>query len=541
MKRYHLLLLSILSGLLFVPAWYEWGHGLIVMIALVPLLFVDDHLARNAHDNRSVMAFVYAFVTFVVFNSLTTWWIFNATAIGVIIAILVNSLTSSLVFWAFHITKRRLGSAIGYFALIVYWITWEHFYFNAEISWPWLVLGHAFNYDIRLIQWYEYTGVLGGTLWVLIINILIFNGITRYISGSRGRTLWSSVVLILVIILCPIVISLVRFNTYVEKSDPVKIVVIQPNIDPYGKFVSIPSMEQTTIQLSEAARLADSTVDYFVGPETSINNNIWMDKLEYVPDIRLIRQFLARYPKAKYVTGIQCYRQFWPGEKLTSNARLFPNGEFYYDSYNAAIQLDSTPNVPFYFKSKLVVGVEKMPYTRLLKPLEKLTLRLGGTFRGWGTQEERGTFLSASDSVRVAPVICYESVYGEFVNGYIKKGANLIFVVTNDGWWGDTPGYHQHNAFSSIRAIETRRSVARSANTGISCFINQKGEVLQKLTWWQRGAIKDTINANDSLTFYVKYGDYTGRVARFFSLLVVLLLVTSLLKGMGQKKKNSVS
>jgi apolipoprotein N-acyltransferase len=426
---------------------------------------------------------------------------------------------------------------------MVYWITWEHFYFNAEISWPWLVLGHGFNYNIRLIQWYEYTGVLGGTLWILTVNILVFSTLTRYISGIRGRALISSVVLIAVIILCPVAVSLIRFNTYVEKPNPVKVVVIQPNIDPYGKFVSIPSMEQTAIQLGEAARMADSTVDYFLGPETSINNNIWMDRLEYVPDIRIIRQFLAQYPRAKYITGIQCYREFKPGEIITSNARLFPNHEFYYDSYNAAMQLDSTSNVPFYFKSKLVVGVETMPYPNLLKPLEKLTLRLGGTFRGWGTQEDRATLNSIGDSFRVAPIICYESVYGEFVTGYIKKGANLIFVLTNDGWWGDTPGYHQHNTFSSLRAIETRRSIARSANTGISCFINQRGEVLQKLTWWQRGAIKDTINANDTLTFYVRFGDYIGRIARFFSLLVVLLLAVSLVKGKknGQERKEVTS
>jgi apolipoprotein N-acyltransferase len=535
MKRHHLFLLSILSGLLFVPAWYEWGHGLIAMIALVPLLYVEDQIAHKANEYRTVTVFNYAFVTFFVFNTLTTWWIFNATAAGVVIAILVNSLMSSLVFWAFHITKRKLGDPIGYFALIVYWITWEHFYFNAEISWPWLVLGHAFNYNIRFVQWYEYTGVLGGTLWILTVNILIFNVINQYIGGMRGRKLWASVVLITVIMLGPMVISFVRFNSYVEKYHPVTIVVIQPNIDPYEKFISIPSMEQTAIQLSEAARLADSTVDYFVAPETSINNNIWMDRLEYVPDIRMIRQFLAKYPKAKYVTGIQCYRHFWPGEKVTANAHLFPDGDFYYDSYNAAIQLDTTPNVPFYFKSKLVVGVEKMPYAQLLKPLEKLTIRLGGTFRGWGTQEDRTAFLSVSDSIRIAPVICYESVYGEFVTGYIKKGANLIFVVTNDGWWGDTPGYHQHNAFSRIRAIETRRSVARSANTGISCFINQRGEILQQLSWWQRGAIKGTLNANNSITFYVKYGDYIGRVARFFSLLVILLLAASMLKGMSKK------
>jgi len=347
--------------------------------------------------------------------------------------------------------------------------------------------------------------------------------------------IWASVTLIVLLIISPAIISLVRFNTYMEKPDPVDIVVIQPNIDPYRKFVAIPRMEQTAIQLSEAIRVSDSTVDYFVAPETSINNNIWMDQIEHVPDIRMIRQFLTRYPGAKYVVGIQCYRRFWPGDQLTSNARLIPTGEFYYDSYNAAIQLDSTPNVPYYFKSKLVVGVEKMPYAKYLKFLEKITLRLGGTFRGWGIQEDRGTFVSSVDSIRVAPVICYESVFGEFVTDYVKNGANLIFVVTNDGWWGNTPGYHQHNAFSCIRAIETRRSVARSANTGISCFINQRGEVLQQLTWWKRGAIRESLNANDKLTFYVRYGDYIGRTARFFALLVVLLAGVNLLITPGKK------
>jgi apolipoprotein N-acyltransferase len=206
-----------------------------------------------------------------------------------------------------------------------------------------------------------------------------------------------------------------------------------------------------------------------------------------------------------------------------------PGTDIYYESFNAAIQLDSTANVPVYFKSKLVAGVETMPYSKYLKFLEGLTLRLGGTFRGWGTQKERGVFFSAGDSTGVSPVICYESVYGEFVTGYVKKGANLLFVITNDGWWGDTPGYHQHNSFSSLRAIETRRSIARSANTGISSIINQRGEVLQSLGWWKRGALKGTINANDKITFYVKNGDYIGRAAALFSVLIVLLYLIKVL------------
>jgi apolipoprotein N-acyltransferase len=519
------ILLSLFTGLLLVPAWYEWGHGLVLIVALVPLLFVEDYLDQHKNEFGSGTFFRYAALSFLIWNTATTWWIVNATVIGVIAAIFINTFMWSLVMWFFHLVKRRLGPQIGYFSLILFWITWEYFYLNTEISWPWLSLGNGFAYNIRLIQWYEYTGILGGSLWVLIINILIFNLIKGFFGEIPRRRLIAQLVLILVFIAGPVTISLVRFYTYHETLKPKTVVVIQPNIDPYEKFVSIPSTDQTYVQLTEAARVADDEVDYFVAPETSINNNIWMDQIEEVPDIKMIRSFLGAYPRASYVTGIQCFKRYLPGDKLSDNVRDIPGTDMKYESFNAAIQLDSTSNVPFYFKSKLVVGVETMPYAKYLKFLEKFTLRLGGTFRGWGRQDYRGVFLSAGDSTGVSPIICYESVYGEFVTGYVKNGANLLFVVTNDGWWGDTPGYHQHNAYSSLRAIETRRSIARSANTGISCLINQRGEVIQKLGWWKRGALRGRINANDKLTYYVKNGDYIGRAASFFSLLIVLLYI----------------
>lgn len=515
--------LALLSGLLLIPAWYEWGHGLILIIALIPLLYIEDDLDQQKDRYGSRTFFGYAALAFLVWNTATTWWIFNATAIGVIAAILINTLMWSLVMWLFHVVKRKLGPQIGYFSLVLFWISWEYCYHNSEISWPWLTLGNGFAYNIKLIQWYEYTGILGGSLWVLLVNVLLFNLLKGFASGISRRRLLAQVILVIMIIAGPVTISLVRFYTYEETPDPKNVVVIQPNIDPYRKFVSIPSLDQTLVQLTEASRVADSTVDYFIAPETSINNNIWMDQIEDVPDIQLIRDFLRAYPKASYIPGIQCYRRFLPGEELNDNAREIPGTDIRFESFNAAIQLDSTPHVPFYFKSKLVVGVEKMPYARYLKFLEKYTVRLGGTFRGWGTQKDRGVFFSSSDSTGVGPIICYESVYGEFVTEYVKNGANLLFVITNDGWWGDTPGYHQHNAFSSLRAIETRRSIARSANTGISCLINQRGEILDKLGWWKQGTVKGILQANDALTYYVRNGDYIGRAAGFFALLILLI------------------
>jgi len=163
-------------------------------------------------------------------------------------------------------------------------------------------------------------------------------------------------------------------------------------------------------------------------------------------------------------------------------------------------------------------------------------LRLGGTFRSHGTQDYRDAFPSSDGQFYVGPVICYESIFGEFVTEYVSEaGANLIFVITNDGWWGDTPGYIQHNSFSALRAIENRRSIARSANTGISSFFNQKGEILESLGWWERGAIRETINANSEITFYTRHGDYFGRVSAFAG--IALLLYTL---SMGIIKKRQV-
>lgn len=523
------ILLSISSGLLLTPAWYEWGHGLVLMIALIPLLWVEDFLDENKKEYGSGVFFRYASLSFFIWNAATTWWLYNAALIAVIAAVLINTFMWSLVMWLFHMVKRRLGPQIGYFSLILFWITWEYFYHNSEISWPWLALGNGFIYNTPLVQWYEYTGILGGSLWILILNVLLVNFIKSWIVKLPQRNLIAQAVIVLVIISGPIILSLIRFYTYPEKPNPKNIVVIQPNIDPYQKFVSIPTLEQTAIQLNEAEKLADSTTDYFVAPETSINNDfreIWIDQIEDVPEIRMIRRFLTLYPRAAYIPGIECSQLHKPGEKLSFAARDIPGTHLKFTTYNAAVQLDSTPDLPYYFKSKLVVGVEKMPYPQYMRFLEKLTLKLGGTMRGWGTQDYRGVFFSAKDSTGVSPIICYESVYGEFVTGYVKNGANLLFVITNDGWWGDTPGYHQHCGFSRLRAIETRRSIARSANTGISCLIDQRGEIIQSLGWWIRGGLKGTLNANDTLTFYVKNGDYIGRAAAFFSCLIILIYIT---------------
>jgi apolipoprotein N-acyltransferase len=198
--------------------------------------------------------------------------------------------------------------------------------------------------------------------------------------------------------------------------------------------------------------------------------------------------------------------------------------------------IDSTENIQIHHKSKLTPGVENMPSLGIFKPLENLAINLGGTTGSLGIEKQPMIFTDEIGT-KVAPIICYESVYGEFVSNYISKGAQAIFVITNDGWWSDSPGHRQHFLFSILRAIETRRSIARSANTGISAFINQRGDVFQKTDYWVPAALRGTINLNDKMTYYTRNGDYIAHISGFISALLLLVAFT---QGILKRKKKLV-
>lgn len=526
MKTRYKLLLSIATGILLSPAWYEWGSGLFLFIALIPLMFVEEYVGSDAKKSGKQI-YLYASLSLLLWNLITTWWIRNASVEGMLAAVLVSTFYMAIPFWLYSIMKKQWGRHIGYASLVIFWMAFEFAYNHGEIAWPWLTLGNGFMFNTSLVQWYEYTGIFGGSLWVLLVNILCFEVIRSLIRGRSFREYRVLLISVLLLFILPVLVSVVMYRTYNEVEDPREIVVVQPNIDAYVKFAEMPQIEQTKIQINQAARLTRESTDYVVAPETSIYGRFWIDRLERVKDIQMIREFRDSFPKLKYIVGIYCYERYNSVHEATRTARPMGRTGYYFDTHNSAIQLDSTSYIPIYHKSMLVTGVEKMPYTWLMKPLEKLTLKLGGIFRSHGIQEEREVFEASDDDARIAPVICYESVFGEFVGDYIRKGANIIFVITNDGWWGDTPGHRQHNALSCLRAIETRRSIARSANTGISSFIDQKGDILQELTWWKRGALRDNLNLNDKLTFYVKHGDYLGRFMFYLAILTLIALTGS--------------
>jgi apolipoprotein N-acyltransferase len=536
-KKFKLLLLSLLSGILLSLAWPAIGNfDLLIFVAFVPLLMVEHIIDNNREKYKSIHFFNYSYLAFFTWNVLTTWWIYYATAGGMALAIVFNSLFMAIVALLFHVTKKRLGLRQGYVGLVVYWLAFEYIHFSWDITWPWLTLGNVFASSPQLIQWYEFTGVFGGSVWILLINILIFNLIRHlWILDKPVKAKIPAVVTLALVFAIPVSYSLFRYNSYEEKENPVDVVVVQPNIDPYGEKFEEPWDVQLARMNALAASKIDGNVDYVVFPETSLPQGIWEDKLGESRALDSIRAFIQPYPKLKYVTGLVSYREYSSWETPSPTARPYRGGESHYDVFNTAMQVDNENNIQVYHKSKLVPGVEKMPFPALLGFLEGLAIDMGGMTGSHGTDEERKVFTCQKDNIRIAPVICYESIYTEYIGEYVKNGADLIFIITNDGWWEDTPGYKQHLQYARLKAISNRRSIARSANTGTSCFINQRGDIEQATQWWEPAVIRQKINANQEMTFYASHGDYMARAAILVAILLLLWTISKALNKTQQR------
>jgi apolipoprotein N-acyltransferase len=277
------------------------------------------------------------------------------------------------------------------------------------------------------------------------------------------------------------------------------------------------------IDLSERT-VTDST-RYLVFPETSFGF-ILLNDIENDYRIQELRELVDEYPSLHIVTGLESYRTH-PGPVDLKTLRETPDrmgGTMYFDVQNSAIQIAYGKEPEVYFKSKLVPGAEHFPFRDFLPFIKPIVDMLQGSVAGLTGQETRDVF--HSEVADVAPVICYESVYGEYVGGYVRNGADIIFIVTNDGWWDNTPGHVQHLKIGALRAIEHRRPIARSANTGISCFINIRGEITQPTKYEETVAIRGNVGTRDGFTFYTRWGDMIARIAVFLAVLILALTIT---------------
>ncbi len=491
--------------------------GLTLFAGLVPLLWIS----AEAEPTRRGwwQTFGWAALTFAGWNLATVWWIWNATWVGPIAATLASTFLNMLAFMSFHTILKKAHKALAYTTLVAAWIATEYWYTVGDFSWPWLILGNGFSHEVWAVQWYEYTGVFGGSLWVLIGNILIFEAL-------RTRSVRRAVVAVCAVVI-PIAISLGIWWSWEQPDEgSADVSIIQPNVNCYDKFHADKQLQERNLMdlladvpsSSQFILLPETAVpDYYLEP--TLSDSEFSDELgSYWQELR--DTLRATHPDALLVTGANTMR-FYAAGMQPEMARQDRAGR-YYDVFNTAVGLDSAGRIQFHHKGRLVIGVENVP-TVLFRVLKFLVIDLGGTVGQLGRGESGTAF--THEGITTGSAICYEGLYGDFYGDFVRRGAQFMAIISNDGWWGDTPGYKHLFTISRLRAIEHRRAIARSANTGRSGFISARGDVGTTLGWEERGVLTAQVPLNHEMTVYTRYGDYLGRIAEYVLLLCILYYI----------------
>ena len=518
--------LSLISALLLSISWPTYGIPFFIFFAFVPLLLMEQEISKFSKINKKGwVVFGLTYLAFFIWNVVTTGWLYHAknpdgnnSLLAVAIPVIVNSLLMSLVFQLYYWYKKVRGTYFGLVFFVAIWLSFERFHLNWEFTWPWLNLGNAFSEYPQLIQWYDTIGATGGSFWILLINVFAFYTLRIWQAGRIRKDLVKNISILVAIIVLPLLISIYKYNSYQEKPvGEVTTLLLQPKLDPYTEKYSKDSLQILGELLSLAEENSKTKVDFFIAPETAFpgNGSLSENGFNKSTSIAIAKEFLGKHPQSIFLTGASTHKFLFDEADTEDYSTEIQEG-VWVNSYNSALQIIPNQEVEVYHKAKLVPGVEIFPYIRYLKPiLGDAMLDFGGANSSLGIDKERKVFSNRFNKAKMAPIICYESIYGEYVTDYVKNGANLLAIMTNDSWWDNTEGHKQLLSYARLRAIETRREIVRAANSGISAHINARGDILQDTFYDDKTALLVKANLLEEKSIYTKIGDLISRIAIF--------------------------
>lgn len=515
----------IFSAICLILSFPPFPLAILAYVAFVPLLWWVE-------QKKSI--FVYAYWLFFIWNWGCGYWL-GFTGFGVeddekimafatgILANTINPLLMALPLMGYARFRRFILTTsfgenfklvLSCTAFISFWILFEFLHYHWDLSWSWYTLGNSLSYYVPYIQYYEFTGVLGGSLHILLINFLIFSLLRKKtIEDFYHKPYLYGVIGGLILPLFVGFLLLAPYRSVFQSKDSLNVRIIQPNIDPFSKYEELTPKAQIDIFQNLAMRSGIDSIDMILLPETAIPKYVWRDKIADTTQSKLFKPLwdIAYKEHLTILTGIVEARSY-PASltKPTVTARQYQQG--YYDMYNAATVLAPYMPTQTFEKGIFVPFVERVPFVDQLPFLKDFLVEMSGGYGGYGKPDFIHPMQINKNAV-VGTMICYESVFGDYIRKLTLGGANFLAILTNDGWWRKTSGHLQHAQFTTLRAIENRRDIARSANTGISLFADSKGYLHNKTPYWERLSIDGKIHLYKEITFYVRYGDYLGFLA----------------------------
>ena len=519
------LTLALSTGILFGCSFPPFRLGMLACISLVPLLL----LIERTGSLRKL--FTYSYLSFFVASCVSLYWVGGFThakdpylMMAGAFVLCWQPVVYSLVVLSYRFVRTSLGRGIALAALPFLWVTLEWLYALGEFAFPWLTLGNTQTYQLSKIQFAEITGVYGISLWVVAINVLFFLLALRLLTdGERYvRHAMTFGLGILALYVMPDFYSAgineAAFSIVPSRSMTVGIV--QPNIDPWEKWEGTGSLpgrwHQVEKYLEVMRKQKEAGVQMSVWPETAILFNL----PQFAPEYGKVRQTVDSL-RMSLTSGYINY-QYYSKQDAPAASSVIRGTDVHYDSYNAILHIEpGNAMIQSYRKMRLVPFAERVPYATnvpfLIEPL-----RWGVGISNWGIGKDSTVFTESANNAKFLAMVCYESIFPEFVSSFVKRGAEFLVFITNDSWWGNTSGARQHNQFAVLRAIENRRWVIRCANGGISCFIDPLGRMYDTTSMYTEASISRTIGMRDEQTFYTRHGDWIARIASYVSILALL-------------------
>jgi len=496
------------------------GVGLLLSLSFPPvnasfLSFIGFiglyQLVLLSHNYRHLALISYP--AFLVWNLGTTYWLIMASIPAGVAAIVANSavmLVPMMVIRFFHHRYRLFG----WTALIqaATWVLYEYLHHHWDLAWPWLSVGNAWANHTSLIQYISVSGHLGISFWVVFGSFLCAHWLLMSKKKARNTAL-----LVLGFILPPLA-SMVLFGISSQelqeiKGNRVNVVVVQPNHDSYQDYGGMSGTEEvldSLFSLSLAQKKAGT--ELIVWPENAIDKPIQMDSRHAV---RIADS--ARAWQTNFIIGTGLYTLY--PDQAPELYRSSVNG-VRYNAFNSTLFADSSGQLSRYDKAQLVPFVERFPFVEFLSKVDVFNLVDWGTQAGFGRGDQPSMLRSSSGFISPG-LVCYDSVFPSWNRAFVREGAQILTIITNDGWWGNSSGHLQHFAYARLRAIEFRRWVIRSANNGTSGIISPDGSVQNKTQYWTRTSFDAEVPLRNDLSFYALWGDWLAMLCFFLVLLSV--------------------
>jgi apolipoprotein N-acyltransferase len=499
---------SVLAGILLGLSFPPFNLFLLSIPAFMLLFRITD----RSTSARQVMYFTYP--AFLIWNIITTYWLTFATITGGVAAILANSALMTLpLAGIYHIRRSSPGLILSALSSASMWVIYEFLHYRWDLSWPWLTLGNAFSNAPILVQYASVTGVMGVSFWVVMVaSILQNNATTPMKTLTQKISYWPYSLIIFALPIWSVVIH-VTYN--LKPESVVEVVVAQPNYDSYlhnAGYNDINVALEELIQLTDSVRTSQTKFVFW--PENALMHNIIHYSTQH-PVNRLLG--IASEWNVNLISGATWYK-YYDGDDHPRVYKEYSNGQKF-EVYNASVGFSPSGEILVYEKANLVPIVERIPFLDFFG-------RFKNPWVDWRRVPSYGKGSSLInyeiDGIKSPALICYDSVFPDWNRRFVKEGADFITVITNDGWWGNSSGHIQHFDFARMRAIETRRTVIRSANNGISGMIYASGKVHSKTDYWTKDALRLAVPLHGEITFYVRFGDWIGYLS------LIILLITAI-------------